>query len=533
MGLAEDRKAMAEWDDYIKALERAAVIDVSESETDKLNRITDLQRDGNEEAWFKYYFPNYYFAECAPFHKKSTKWVMSHMEGYLVRAWSRELAKDTRTMMEIIKLVLTKKKKLILLISSSNEKAVLLLKPFKINFEKNPRIINDYGKQETFGEWTESAFTVQAGATFLAIGKGQTPRGLRNEEVRPDCLIMSDMDTDEDCRNPEMIAKDWAWWEKAAYATRSISRDFLVIFLGNIIAENCCINKAIETVKNAHMDGFRTEIINIEDEEGNSTWPQKNTKLHIARIKASISYAAFQGEYMNNPVTDGNTFADIYFKKMMPLKHYPFLVSYCDPSYKSGKKNDFKAVALVGKYKDEYHVVKCFCDQTTTSIMLQWHFWIMKFVAFVINVFYLIEWPWIDDTIKLEIDAINKAENVTLPLKPDERDKPDKYLRIESLLEPLNRNGKLWFNEDDKSSPHLIAMRAQFKAFGPKSRAHDDGPDAVEGAVWTINNKAINDTSKVSVSHCKGRDNSRDTRGETRHNSRSNINENEYNPWHS
>ena len=506
MGLAEDRKAQIVWDDYIKALERAAVIDVSETEEDKMQRKAKLEKPGNEEEWFKYYFPNYYYADCAPFHKKSTQWVMSHMEGYLVRAWSRELAKDTRAMMELIKLVLLKKKKFILLISSSQDKATLLLKPFKINFEKNPRIINDYGKQETFGEWTENCFTVQAGATFLAIGKGQTPRGLRNEEVRPDCLLISDLDTDEDCRNPDMIAKDWAWFEKAAYATRSISNPFLVIFLGNIIAEDCCINNAIATVENTKgMDGFRVEKVNIEDEDGNSTWPQKNKPEHIARIKASVSYAAFQGEYMNNPISDGNTFTDLYLKKMMPLKAYPFLVSYCDPSYKSGKKNDFKAVALVGKYKNEYHVIKCFCDQTTTSIMLGWHFWILKFVAFVVNTFYRIEWPWIDDTIKLEIAAANERENVTLPLLPDDRDKPDKYQRIGSLLEPLNRNGQLWFNIDDKDTLHMRNMRAQFKAFGPKSRAHDDGPDAVEGAIWTINSKTINDTSKVSVQQAQTR----------------------------
>jgi hypothetical protein len=501
MGLAEDRKAQIIWDDYIKALQRAAVVDVSETQEAKMARIADLEKRGNEEAWMKYYFPNYYYAECAPFHKKSTQWVMNHMEGYLVRAWSRELAKDTRAMMEITKLALTKKKKFVLLISSSQDKASLLLKPFKINFESNPRIINDYGKQETFGEWTESCFTIQAGTTFLAIGKGQTPRGLRNEEVRPDCLLISDLDTDEDCRNPEMIAKDWAWFEKAAYATRSISNPFLVMFLGNIIADDCCIKMAIATVENAKgMEGFRVEVINIEDEDGESSWPQKNKREHIDRIKASVSYAAFQGEYMNNPITDGLTFTDIYFKKMMPLRQYRFLVSYCDPSYKSGKKNDFKAVALVGKYKDEYHVVKCYCAQTTTSIMLDWHYMIMRFVAFVTNVFYLIEWPWIDDTLKLEIEAINLREKVTLPLKPDDqRDKPDKYFRIESLLEPLNRNGKLWFNIDDIHSPHTVFMRAQFKAFGPKSRAHDDGPDAVEGAIWTINSKTVNDVSKIKV----------------------------------
>ena len=32
-------------------------------------------------------------------------------------------------------------------------------------------------------------------------------------------------------------------------------------------------------------------------------------------------------------------------------------------------------------------------------------------------------------------------------------------------------------------------LEEQFKAIEPKLSAHDDGPDAVEGAVWIINNK--------------------------------------------
>ncbi|UOE47989.1 hypothetical protein MTO98_26620 [Mucilaginibacter sp. SMC90] len=490
--IAENRAAQNEWDDFLRNLLRAATVDVDQTEAERIAHREWLEAPGNEEEWNKFFFPNYYKSEAAPFHKKSTKWLFNHMEGYLVRAWSREMAKDVRTMMETIRLGLTKKKKLGLLVSSSAEKAVLLLKPYKINFESNPRLIAYYGEQVTYGAWTESAFTCKCGMAWVAIGKGQTPRGLRNEDIRPDLVVITDMDTDEDCRNPETIAKDWAWFEKAVYGTRSVSNPFLVIFLGNIIAEDCTINNAI-------LMADRSEVINIEDEDGNSNWPEKNTQEMIARIKSKISYAAFMGEYMNTPITDGKTFPDIYFKKMMPLKMYRFLVAYCDPSYKSGKKNDFKAIALVGKYKDEYHVVKYFCAQTTTAIMLQWYYMIMKFVAFVINVFYLIEWPWIDDTLKLEIQAANKREKVTLPLVPDDREKPEKYFRIESLLEPLNRNGHLWFNIDDKDSPHGVAMRAQFKAFGPKSKAHDDGPDAVEGAVWTINNKSTRDPAKIQV----------------------------------
>ena len=181
MPVTNDLKEVSNWSDDCKALERDTPVDETETTGERRVRVAALQRPGNEEAWFKYYFPNYYYAEAAPFHKISTKRLMAHMEYYIVRAWSRELAKDTRTMMEVIKAALTGQKRSVLLISSSLDKAVKLLRPFKVNFESNQRIINDYGRQETYGEWTSNAFTTGCGCSFFAIGKGQTPRGLRNE----------------------------------------------------------------------------------------------------------------------------------------------------------------------------------------------------------------------------------------------------------------------------------------------------------------------------------------------------------------
>ena len=490
MGKAEDLKALNEWDEYRRALQRATVIDISETPEDKLKRIADLERPGNDEAWFKYYFPNYYQAEAAPFHKRSTRRLMAHLEYNICRCWARELAKDTRTMFEIIKAAVLKIKRSVILTSSSADKAIKLLKPYKINFESNQRLINDYGKQESFGEWTDYYFVTKGGCAFIAIGKGQTPRGLRNEEVRPDVLLMTDFDTDEDCRNPEIIDKDWAWYEKALMPTRSVSADTWVIWLGNIIAENCCIKKAIDMADHV-------EIINIRDSEGKSTWPQKNSEERIDRILSKISYAAYQGEYFNNPITNGKVFEKLYYGPMQPLRNYKFLVSYCDPSYK--KKGDYKAVILIGRYRDEYHVLRVFCMQATTAEMLDFHYEIVKDVKGAVPVHYYIEWPWIDDQIKLEIAAANIRHKIPLPLRPDERDKPDKYHRIESALEPINRNGKLLFNQQLKDNPHMVNMEAQFLALSPTSRAHDDGPDAVEGGKWVLDAKTINDISQIRI----------------------------------
>ena len=322
MSSAVDKKAFDEWELYRKALERATSIDVGESQEEKLKRMADLERFGNEEAWFKYYFPNYYKAEAALFQRQSTRRLMGHMEYNIARCWARELAKDTRTMFEIIKAAVMKIKRSVILTSSSADKAIKLLKPYKINFESNQRLINDYGKQESFGEWTDYYFVTQSGCSFIAIGKGQTPRGLRNEEVRPDVLLMTDFDTDEDCRNPDIIEKDWSWYEKALMPTRSVSEDTWVIWLGNIIAENCCIKKAIEMADHV-------EIVNIRDADGKSTWPQKNSEERIDRILSKISYAAYQGEYFNNPITNGKVFDKVHYGKMRPLKDYKILVTYC------------------------------------------------------------------------------------------------------------------------------------------------------------------------------------------------------------
>ncbi len=83
--------------------------------------------------------------------QKSHRRLMRNNRWYEVRAWSRELAKSARSMMEISKLALTKKIRNVLLISNSADNAERLLLPFMANFEENQRIIQDYGQQKKPG----------------------------------------------------------------------------------------------------------------------------------------------------------------------------------------------------------------------------------------------------------------------------------------------------------------------------------------------------------------------------------------------
>lgn len=478
----DDRLAFDFWDSYYKEYQSQDRVDYNETHEEKKRRIAQLE--ANPEEWFKYYFEKYCTAEPAPFHKRSTKRILNNPELYEVRPWSRELAKSGRTMMEAIYLTLTGKKRLWVLASATNDSAVKLLKPFRLTFEKNRRIIYDYGKQQTYGDWKEDMFYTKSGALFVAVGAGNTPRGIRNEEVRPDGIIVDDFDTDEDCRNPDIVDKKWNWFEKALYAARSISEPLLVIFNGNIIADYCCIKKAMEMA-----DHY--EIVNIRDKDGKSSWPAKNSEEDIDRVLSKINAASVQGEYFNNPIVLGKVFDKLHYGKMQALRRYKFLIAYTDPSYK--KNADYKATILAGKWKDEYHILKVYCSQqASVADMLDWQFEILHDYADKVAVYFFIEYPWIDDTLKREIKKANRRHKQTLALKSDadkRPKKPEKFYRIESKLEPLNRNGKLIFNEEIQTNPHMKEVEFQFLALSPKSKAHDDAPDATEGAIWNIDHK--------------------------------------------
>jgi hypothetical protein len=485
------KQAGLKWQEILKAIKNSTPAIVGESIEEQVSRKKSLDAPGNQEEWFKYYFPKNCqrkdgtFIDPMPFHKAASIRVLENLEWYEVRMWSRELAKSTRTMMEVLYLVFVKGKRNIILTSCTEKKAIKLLRPYKANMEANQRLIQDYGEQESIGQWEKNEFITKSGASFLGIGLGQDPRGnLADGGVRPDILLFDDVDTDSDCRNPEMIKNNWAWIDEAVLGTRSISEPTTIIFCGNMIAKDCCVVRASKFAKNTEM------IVNIRDKNGLSSWPHKNSEAMIDNVLSQRSYAAQQKEYYNNPLTEGSVFKKMNWKKARPLKDYEILVAYTDPSYKATA--DYKCTVLVGRWRGEYHIIKVFLEQTTTAVMISWYYKLMDMgLAAGVVIYLFMEEVFLQDIIKDEVTTFGKKVGRNIPLSGDTRKKPDKYQRIESLLEPLNRNGELYLNEVEKENPHMINMEDQFKAFAPGSRAHDDGPDAVEGAIWIINDKSL------------------------------------------
>lgn len=495
------KQATQEWYDFHKAFNSGLILDLTETNAQKIKRIKLLEQD--PEAWFLYYFVKFCKATPTTFQTAATRRVMENAEWYEVRAWSRELAKTARTMMEVCYLVMTGRKRTVMLTSNSQDNAERLLAPYRAFFECNALLINDYGPQVNLGNWTSSEFSIRAGAAFRAVGARQSPRGSRNEEMRPDVILVDDYDTDEECRNPDILTKKWDWFEKALYPTRSISLPLLVIFCGNIIAVDCCIKRAIAMAD--HSD-----IINIRDENGKSTWPSKNTEEAIDRSLSKISYKAQQGEYFNNPVQEGSTFAELTFGVVPPLEKFDFVVAYADPATSNSDKKTSctKALVLTGAIGARFYVIKCFVDNATTDTFVQWFFDLQEWIAQRVTTYFYIENNSLQDPFYSQVFIpafAGKARKLKtqLGITPDTRVKKDKFTRLEACLEPLVRLGDVVFNIDQQGNPHMMRLQEQFRLFGPRLSAPCDGVDALEGGIFIVKSKRTLGSQAITYIHRK------------------------------
>lgn len=480
------KQLLEEWKLYYEQFVSDVEIDTEEDPSEKIKRKARLENDN--EAWFRYYFPSYCTAPAADFHKAATRRLFANRRWYEVRAWSRELAKSARSMMEVLKLALTGQVHNMLLVSNSFDNACRLLLPFMLQLEKNTRIINDYGDQVSPGSWETGQFVAKCGCSFRAIGAGQSPRGARNEAKRPDFILVDDIDTDEECRNPERIKAKWDWIEQALIPTVSVSGDIRILFNGNIIAKDCCIARAGKVA-----DKF--DIVNIRDKHGRSSWKEKNTEDDIDFVLSKISTRSAQQEYFNNPLSEGEVFKELTFGDIPALRRFKMLVAYGDPSASNNKAkaSSRKAVVLMGYLDGVFYVIKARLDHATSSEFVDWFYEINDDVPDGVQVLNYIENNTLQDPFYQQVFIplfVEKAKSSGfLNISPDTRRKPEKFSRIEGNLEPLNRTGRLVFNKAEKDNPHMQRLAEEFLLLSPQLKAPADGTDCTEGAYFILNGK--------------------------------------------
>ncbi len=488
--MASQKEALQRWYELCTTIQNMTTVNKLETAADKLARIGRARKD---YAFFvEYYFPHYCterttgtIIPSAKFHIDAAKKLLKKRNLRAVFQWARGHAKSTHMDVMIPMWLKCQKQReinVMVLVGKSEDNANTLLGDIQAELQYNKRYINDFGMQYNAGNWQEGQFVTQDECAFFALGRGQSPRGLRYRNKRPDYIVIDDLDDDELCNNEARVNKLTEWVKEALFGCFGAEGGRFCM-VGNLISKKSVLANI------CNIKGVEVSRVNILDKNGKPSWPENWKKERIDEMQQFMGYRSFQKEYMNNPITEGAVFrADwIKYKRMLPLRDYADMVLYIDPSFKPSTKNDYKAAKLWGKTKSgELHHIDAFCRQTTVVELVRWLYDLYdKLQKANAPCRFYMEANFMQDIILDEFKREGEIRGYQLPIIPDKRKKPDKFQRVEAIS-PLWERGFVYYNEAKKDDPDTVVALEQTLAFQKGMSGHDDAPDADEGAIYLL-----------------------------------------------
>lgn len=455
----------------------------NESESVRNRRIERARKD---YAYFvSTYFPHVAKKPCARFQMDAAKYILGNRNTRAVFEWARGHAKSTHMDVFIplwLKIQPEPQFHTMVLVGKSADSAERLLADLQEELQYNELYIADFGKQMKEGCWADGEFTTADNCHFIAVGRGQSPRGIKYKGQRPDYIVIDDLDDDEMCRNKKRVEEATDWTLTALFGAMEAGRGRFIM-VGNRISQTSVLANMAE------LPGVYHTRVNILDAKGKPSWKENYTIAEINSLRDYVGERRFQKEYMNNPIIEGSVFKAeniVYGPMLKDLRQYRQLVCYTDPSWKSSAQSDYKATMLMGLTKDgHYHLLKAYADQTTVTAMIEWHYAIAKWVDGRVPVYYFMESNMLQQIIVDEFRKYGEKIGAVIPVRGDSRKKPDKFARIEAL-EPLFTQGLIVFNAAEKDTPGMRTLVEQLLCFQRGSRIHDDAPDALEGAIYLL-----------------------------------------------
>lgn len=347
----------------------------------------------------------------------------------------------------------------------------------------NQRIVYDFAPVI---ESLKKGHLVLKGTSIFARGAGQQIRGIKHGSYRPDLVILDDLESDKLAINPKRVKYLLKWIVGTVYP--AIARDGGLIIIGTIIDRR----SALATMLTSNEEPWRLwrrVLYRAITPEGDSLWPAMYSLELLEAKKAAMGPALFNQEYMNDPRNEAGLFQEEWIQTFDPedpafqdavLGHQVIFAGFCDPSARTGESNDYKAVVSVWLDMDDmtYYVPDAFVRRCSTKAVAQaiaerekrfgyWKFGIEDngFQALFVE----------------EMDRVTAKEGVSVTLTGVTHTKLSKEMRLMGLS-PLVERGKVRFLVRKRRNADYNRLMEQL-VFFPSSTVHDDGPDALEGAV--------------------------------------------------
>lgn len=487
MTAEEKKEALKRWEEHCNRLLRITSKRKPETAEERKKNIARALKD------YDYFCQRYlsHYCQCpnAKFHNDAARYIEKHREMRAVFKWPRGHAKSVHLDVGVpLWLKFKNELHVMVLVGKSEDNADALLGDLQAELQFNQYIIEDFGEQYNAGCWQEGEFVTKDQCAFFSRGRGQSPRGLRFRDKRPDYIVVDDLDDDEMCRSEARVREMTKWIKEALFGCFG-GKEGRFIMVGNLISKNSVLQRIIDS------DTVYTSTVYAIGKDGKPAWPECYTLEMLRSRERFMGYRSFQKEYMHNPITEGAVFQErwIQWKRMLKPCYYESLVLYIDPSFKDSSKNDYKAAKLWGRTRpglktakpSELHCLRAFVRQCSVGEMVRWVYDLWESLPEDAAVTIYMEANFMQDTILDEFEREGNQRGYQVPVTADKRKKPDKFARVEAVS-PLWERGFVWYNEKLKNDNDMKTGIEQTLAFEKGSRAHDDGPDADEGAIYKL-----------------------------------------------
>lgn len=424
------------------------------------------------------YLPHYFSHAPAPFHYELVKMLDERGEVVTPAAVAapREFAKSTVCSFGyVLHQICFGKRRFAIIGSDTEDLASDLTGYLYLELLYNERLHQDFGELVKPNKSVDD-FVTKNDIRVKARGRGQRVRGLKHKQYRPDLVILDDLENDVNVRNPEMVAQVLDWVKSAVYPSLD-SRGTLMV-IGTILRWRSALHLMLTSPEEPYCH-FNRRVYRAIQEDGSSLWEARHSLPRLKLQKQLMGSVAFNREKMNEPVPEKGLFQEEWIHYYHPdsLKDRDLVVvGFFDPSLETGAASDYKAWITVGWDRQEmvFYVMDAFIqratlEQTLRAIFNRHRQYGYRLLGVEDNLFQRL--------LLKEFDRLGKELGLALPVKGVTH-RVAKETRVASLS-PLLERGKIRFIRGHSDQELLIEQILYF----PSRTLHDDGPDALEGAV--------------------------------------------------
>ncbi|HEX7002180.1 MAG TPA: hypothetical protein VF164_10860, partial [Trueperaceae bacterium] len=149
---------------------------------------------------------------------------------------------------------------------------------------------------------TTREFITLGGVRFSSAGAGQSLRGIKERNVRPTCIVVDDLENDENVRTPEQRGKLWDWFTKALLNLPGPDGAAIHV-VGTILHRDSLLSRLLSE----EQAGAWTQRRYAAIQDGRPLWPAAWPLERLEAQRALIGSRAFSTEFLNDPVDDSAT----------------------------------------------------------------------------------------------------------------------------------------------------------------------------------------------------------------------------------